>query len=312
MDSIGENFGKLFNSPLEAGIRAVVVLEKLRPEAVDLAEMVLLDHVVVHTADLGGPPSLHPDLPGRKGELLVRRRLVEKSLDLMRRCHLVDQEIAENGVLYRASDEAAGYIELLESVYSEKLKLCADWVADQVKSTSRAADAIVNILAEADDPIPPQGLLAQLEASSIKIVRSEKEVFLRQLVARNRDRIAKLTGLGYWLRERPYAAAKYEPSSYPSGVQTRWQRIGAFAAEHLQIKGKPSEHSELGSMLLSKGILTKTRNARGDINDALNRLPDQFVYLRGHGYWLRQLPYEPAGYRVAPRAVRHKSSAARD
>ncbi len=165
----------------------------------------------------------------------------------------------------------------------------------------RAADAIVNLLSEADDPIPPQGLLARLDASGIKIARSDKEVFLRQLVARNRDRIAKLTGLGYWLRERPYAPAKYEPTSYPSGVQTRWQRIGAFAAEYLEIKGKPSEHSELGSMLLSKGILAKARNARGDINDALNRLPDQFVYLRGHGYWLRQLPYEPAGYRTAPR-----------
>jgi Helix-turn-helix domain len=31
MDSVTENFGKLFNSPLEAGIRAVVLLEKLRP-----------------------------------------------------------------------------------------------------------------------------------------------------------------------------------------------------------------------------------------------------------------------------------------
>ncbi len=126
MDAVGEDFGKLFNSPLEAGIRAVVVLEKLRPESIDLAEMVLFDHVVVHTADLGGPPSLHPDLPGRKGELLVRRRLIEKILDLMRRCHLVDQEVTEDGVTYRASDEAASYVELLETTYSERLKDCAD------------------------------------------------------------------------------------------------------------------------------------------------------------------------------------------
>lgn len=139
MDSVGEDFGKLFNSPLEAGIRAVVVLEKLRPDAIDLAEMVLFDHVVVHTADLGGPPSLHPDLPGRKGELLVRRRLIERSLDLMRRCHLVDQEVTDDGVTYRASDEAAGYVELLETPYSERLKDCADWLAAQVRSTDKVA-----------------------------------------------------------------------------------------------------------------------------------------------------------------------------
>src|SRR5829696_7770477 len=115
MESVSREFGELFNSRLEAGIRAVVVLEHLRPEEVDLSEMVLLDHVVVHTADLGGPPSLHPDLPGRKGELLVRRRLIEKSLDLMRRCHLVEQESADEGFLFLASDEAAAYVELLET-----------------------------------------------------------------------------------------------------------------------------------------------------------------------------------------------------
>ena len=40
-----DDFGDLFNSRLEAGIRAVVVLELLRPETADLSEMVLFDHV---------------------------------------------------------------------------------------------------------------------------------------------------------------------------------------------------------------------------------------------------------------------------
>jgi hypothetical protein len=57
----------------------------------------------------------------------------------MRRCHLVDQEITDEGVLYRASDEAAGYIELLETRYSERLKECADWIADQVRLNSKVA-----------------------------------------------------------------------------------------------------------------------------------------------------------------------------
>lgn len=139
MGALGESeFGGLFNSPLEAGIRAVVVLEHLRPQALDLAEMVLFDHVVVHTADLGGPPSLHPDVPGRTGELLVRRRLVEASLQLMQRCHLVDQESADEGIIYRASDEAAAYVELLETDYSIQMKTCARWIAEQVRIHSKA------------------------------------------------------------------------------------------------------------------------------------------------------------------------------
>ncbi|MDV3251133.1 threonine efflux protein [Devosia sp. BK] len=129
--------GSLFNSPLEAGIRAVVVLEYLRPAVVDLSELVLLDHIVVHTSDLGGPESLHPDVPDRKGELLVRRRLVEEGIDLMRRCHLLVQEAADEGIFYRASDEAASYVELLESAYSSRLKERANWVAERVKQHSK-------------------------------------------------------------------------------------------------------------------------------------------------------------------------------
>jgi hypothetical protein len=138
MDALmADDFGHLYNSELEAGIRAVVVLEELRPETVDLAEMVLFDYIVVHTADLGGPPSLHAELPGRKGELLVRRRLIESSLELMRRCHLVEQESLDEGFVYRAADDAAPYVELLETSYSNRLKDCAGWIGRQVRARGK-------------------------------------------------------------------------------------------------------------------------------------------------------------------------------
>ncbi len=142
----GTAFGRLFNSPLEAGTRAVVVLENLRPEVVDLGQMVLLDHAVVHTADFGGPDSLHPDLHGRIGEIVVRRQVVEAGLDLMRRCHLVDVTPGESGFLYGASPEAAAYVELLETPYSVLLRRCADWVADLFRG--RTATAFDNLIRE--------------------------------------------------------------------------------------------------------------------------------------------------------------------
>ena len=103
---------------------------------------------------LAAPPSLHPEVPGRKGELLVRRRLIEASLQLMQRCHLVDQESAEEGIVYRASEEAAAYVELLETDYSVQMKACARWLAEQVKkcakerSRSRAGSVLVIISAQ--------------------------------------------------------------------------------------------------------------------------------------------------------------------
>lgn len=123
-----------FNSTLETGIRALVVLEAFHPRRCDLLEMTWLDHLVVHTGDLDGhdaPHSLHPDLPNRTGELLVRRQLVEKSLQLMQRVHLVDVFETEDGIAFGASEDAPSYLDLLQAPYSLALKERARWMAER-------------------------------------------------------------------------------------------------------------------------------------------------------------------------------------
>ena len=123
-----------FNSTLETGIRALVVLEAFYPRRCDLLEMTWLDHLVVHTGDLDGqdvPESLHPDLPNRAGELLVRRQLVEKSLRLMQKVHLIDVIETEDGIEFGASEDAPSYLDLLQAPYSLALKERAKWMADR-------------------------------------------------------------------------------------------------------------------------------------------------------------------------------------
>jgi hypothetical protein len=124
--------GHPFNSTLETGIRALVVLEAFYPRRCDLLEMTWLDHLVVHTGDLDGqnvPESLHPDLPNRAGELLVRRQLVERSLRMMQRVHLVDVFDTEAGIEFCAGEDAPSYLSLLQSPYSLALKERARWIA---------------------------------------------------------------------------------------------------------------------------------------------------------------------------------------
>ena len=124
-----------FNSTLETGIRALVVLEAFHPRRCDLMEMTWLDHLVVHTGDLAGedvPESLHPDLPNRAGELLVRRQLVEQSLRLMQQVHLVEVHETEEGVQFAAGEEAPSYLDLLQTPYSTELKRRAAWMAERL------------------------------------------------------------------------------------------------------------------------------------------------------------------------------------
>lgn len=129
----------LFNSPLETGVRAIVVLNAAFPRAFDVTAISWFEHLVVHTGDIGGPPSLHPDVPQRSGELLIRRRLVEESLQAMRRLHLVEfVPEGDTGLLYRASEEAVGVVDLLRSPYSVALRERAEWLASNLLTRSRA------------------------------------------------------------------------------------------------------------------------------------------------------------------------------
>ena len=129
-----------FNSALETGLRALVVLEAFHPRRCDLTEMTWLDHLVVHTADIGegSPESLHPEVPNRAGELLVRRRLVEHSLRLMHQIHLVEIEDTEDGIVFGASEEAPSFLDLLRAPYTVELKRRAEWLAGRFVGLSSA------------------------------------------------------------------------------------------------------------------------------------------------------------------------------
>jgi hypothetical protein len=124
----------LFNSPLETGLRALVVLDAFYPRPCTLSELTWFDHLVVHTADVEGPDSLHPDLPSRGGELLVRRRLIEEGVHLLLNAGLANLIDGAEGVRYAAGDEAPSFIELMEAPYSARMKSRAEWLADRFGS----------------------------------------------------------------------------------------------------------------------------------------------------------------------------------
>jgi len=129
---------RLFNSPLETGIRALVILNDAFPKMFDLSLLTWLDHLVVHTGDIGGPESLHPDLPHRSGELLVRRKIIEEGLTLMRRLHLVDIVADDGGILYQATEEAHPFVELMRTPYARAMKERARWITENISTMDDA------------------------------------------------------------------------------------------------------------------------------------------------------------------------------
>jgi hypothetical protein len=119
-----------FNGPLEAGIRAVSILAAAHPESFDLQRLVALDYLLVHTGDIDGPANLHPPTPMHSAELLVRRGLVEQALLLMMTRHLVERQIASDGIRYVAGENAATFLSTATSSYFAALTERATWLTE--------------------------------------------------------------------------------------------------------------------------------------------------------------------------------------
>lgn len=106
----------------------LMLLTEAFPSRLDLNALMLLDHGLLHSADLGGPESLHPAIPIRAGELGIKRKSIEKGLDVMIRAGLADIVVSESGLLFVANDRANGFVNLLTSSYSNTLLSRASWV----------------------------------------------------------------------------------------------------------------------------------------------------------------------------------------
>lgn len=138
-----------FNSALETGVRTLAIVTACYPKANDLGRLVQYDYLTVHSADADGPPSLHPPLPLRSGELLVRRGLIESGLRLMMSRSLVRRSLHPDGLLYSAHDSAASFLDNMKSNYIVALRDRAEWVAARFDALSTAElDSIVRRLFE--------------------------------------------------------------------------------------------------------------------------------------------------------------------
>lgn len=137
MDNLNYNKEELFNGTIESGIRSAILLEAFYPRSLDLKSISLLDYFVVHTADIGGPASLHPAISSRVGEYSVRRRVIQDGLKLLTRRNLISPIESPEGLFFLAGDDAPAFIKLLATDYNLELLNRAYWLATQ--GTQRAS-----------------------------------------------------------------------------------------------------------------------------------------------------------------------------
>jgi len=118
-----------FNSPLECGLRLLFVLDAAGGRPCDLQRLIAYDYLLVHSGDVDdGPVSLHPAVPHRGGEMLVKRDLLAAGLEKMFSKELLEKRLDQEGISYCGTELTSAFISLLSSAYADDLKARARWV----------------------------------------------------------------------------------------------------------------------------------------------------------------------------------------
>src|SRR4051794_14872448 len=117
------------NSPIELGVRSLIVLVSVYPRKLDLNRLVLMDYCLMHSDDLDGPQSVLPPTPVRSSELGVKRSLIDRGVQVMVRAGMVKVAATTDGILFGASEDALPFLRLLRSPHTTVLTSVAEWVA---------------------------------------------------------------------------------------------------------------------------------------------------------------------------------------
>lgn len=137
MNIFEERNTSVFNSPLEIGLRVLYLLNELQPDGCDLQRLVYYDYILVHSSDVpDGPKSIHPKIPHRTTEILVKRELVKKGLTLMHSKELVDSVFDSTGITYKATELTRPFLEYNKSEYAKSLKEISSWLVKKFKPYS--------------------------------------------------------------------------------------------------------------------------------------------------------------------------------
>ncbi|KQS78816.1 hypothetical protein ASG25_09250 [Rhizobium sp. Leaf384] len=123
---------RLFNTPVECGFRLLFILSASMPALFDVQRLISYDYLIVHSGDVDASrPSLHPAVPNRGAEWVVKRQVVDTGLSLMCARELVVRNMTDRGIYYSASDLTAAFVGLMKTSYAEGLRDRAKWVSDR-------------------------------------------------------------------------------------------------------------------------------------------------------------------------------------
>lgn len=116
----------LYNTPMEVGIRLLTILV-VSDNPLDSDSLRYIDHLSLHTSDIGKGPSLHASVPNRGIQVFAKKELVDKAIKFLLSKQLIKLKFTKVGFKYSTTEISSIFINYFTSEYlsqyRDKVKL---------------------------------------------------------------------------------------------------------------------------------------------------------------------------------------------
>jgi len=122
---------KIYNTPIELGLRSLIILETSKDQFMDLEKIMYLDHLCLNTSDLSGPDSLHAPIPNRGVQVFSKKALIQKGLSIMLSKELIQLIVKPDGFFYQVTEAGKVFLSLFQTKYFFDLVDRCKWVMER-------------------------------------------------------------------------------------------------------------------------------------------------------------------------------------
>lgn len=121
------------NTPLEFGLRALIILSKLSSEGTDIERLLVYDYMLTNSGEFNSKlPSIHAETPYKYSKLLVKRDTLKEGINLLTRYGLITLSYNEEGITYKKNKYTQRFLDNIDSTYKEKLEIVAEWISSDM------------------------------------------------------------------------------------------------------------------------------------------------------------------------------------
>lgn len=130
MEQTSQHFIRLFNTPVEVGLRALILLNASAQNDImlDAEKIMYLDYLCLNTSDLGGPESINAPIPNRGIQVYSKKDLIQKGLLVLISKELISLRSTSQGFMYVINEAGKTFLSLFTTKYYADLVARAEWV----------------------------------------------------------------------------------------------------------------------------------------------------------------------------------------